>query len=63
MLQCKRCAGRMMYDRLDSEWRCLLCGRPRRRRLTVPRPQEPARPAFRRKWDVAPEELRFDCSG
>ncbi len=54
-----------MYDRLDAEWRCLLCGRPRRRRAAVALPQDPAssRPAFRRKWEVAPEELRFDCGG
>jgi hypothetical protein len=52
-----------MYDRLDAEWRCLLCGRARRRKAAASLSEEPARPAFRRKWEVAPEELRFDCGG
>lgn len=24
---CARCGGAGYFDRLDSEWRCLLCGR------------------------------------
>lgn len=58
-MACQRCGGRLMYDRLDAEWRCLLCGRARRRRAPI---LELSRPptAFRRKWDVSPEELRAD---
>ena len=49
----------MMFDRLDSEWRCLLSGRARaRRRVRMPEPQ---RPGFRRKWSVDPQELLADC--
>lgn len=67
--QCTRCTGRMLYDRLDGEWRCLLCGRARRRRTLVtaedaqPGAAVPRRSAFRRRWDIGLEELRFDCGG
>jgi hypothetical protein len=58
-MRCITCGGSMMFDRLDSEWRCLLSGRARaRRRVRMPEPQ---RPGFRRKWSVDPQELLADC--
>jgi hypothetical protein len=53
----------MFFDRLDGEWRCLLCGRARRKRVRVPAADALWRrhPAFRRKWDVPAAELLVDC--
>ena len=61
-MACQRCGGRLMYDRLDAEWRCLLCGRARRRRAPVLEMGSRRPTAFRRNWDVAPEELRTEPS-
>jgi|CXWL01.1.fsa_nt_gi tRNA(Ile2) C34 agmatinyltransferase TiaS len=60
-MSCNHCGGRLMYDGLELEWRCLLCSRPRRTSLRRPSENPSGRPAFRRNWDVAPEELRLDC--
>jgi len=35
-MRCPVCNGRLLYDRIDDEWRCFSCGRPVRR--TGPRP-------------------------
>lgn len=62
-MRCATCAGPLLHDRLDDEWRCLLCGRVARRggarRAEVVRTREP----YPRRVRVAPEELLIDCWG
>ena len=53
-MRCKTCGGSMLPDRLDNDWRCLMCARPRKRRAPL---LEKQRPVFRRNWDVDPSEL------
>lgn len=54
-MNCVTCGGSMLPDRLENDLRCLMCGRPRRRRSnTMPEKQ---RPVFRRNWEVDPSEL------
>ena len=60
-MNCSRCGGKLMFDGLEVELRCLQCGRPVRRRLRPDAALKPRVGAFRRKWDVAPEELIADC--
>ena len=60
-MSCKHCGGRMMYNGLDVEWRCLLCARPRASKMRTPSENPTGRSAFRRKWDVPFEYTRLDC--
>lgn len=54
-MRCTTCGGSMLPDRLDNDFRCIMCGRPRKRRPTTR--LEKQRPVFRRNWQVDPSEL------
>jgi tRNA(Ile2) C34 agmatinyltransferase TiaS len=61
-MQCQRCGGHLLYDGIEAEFRCLQCGRAKRSKPVLKVERQKVTP-FRRKWDVAPEELIADCGG
>jgi hypothetical protein len=52
-----------LYDAMELELRCLICGRARRPKLRPDAAIRPKMSAFRRNWLVAPAELTADCGG
>jgi hypothetical protein len=48
-MRCTVCAGPLLYDRIEDESRCLICGRPARRKLPS-RAAGPKRDEYPRRY-------------